>query len=536
MKIPLRDITSLAPAEIAAKGRYGVQRRLGRAPELAVARRLRDAHAALDAPADGPDVLVVTPRDWAVHLHQEAVLAHALQLRGARVRVLGCAGDLEVCDHNNCYRAPPMPCGSCTAYARQGTDAHGFERAELTYGPEPGWPELDGLTVDELYQVTWDDLPLGRLVEVPSQWFNMTTRVHVDPLAPENVRRFLRSARRVAAAAARHLDERRPDVVVLLNGMFFFESILWELCRARGIDVITYEAGFIAGTLAFRRNEAACYYDQAAWWDDRRARPLTDEEAGRLDDLLERRRSGGQTLYWDDATFGSLDRGRPGSLAVMFTNLTWDSAVIGRNAAFDSIHDWIAGAISAMEDRPDDELIVRIHPAETKLRGKITREPVADVVAERFPTLPSNVRILASEDTTSSYVLMDQADVGLVYTSTTGMELALSGTPTLVAGTPHYRGKGFTHDATDPADFTARLGALLDDPASGAPDLDLARRYAHLFFFESPYEYPYVRQVHGVPELAVADLAELLPGRSDDLDRLCDAILTGSPLGPVGGR
>ena len=37
--------------------------------------------------------------------------------------------------------------------------------------------------------------------------------------------------------------------------------------------------------------------------------------------------------------------------------------------------------------------------------------------------------VIGANDMTSSYPLMDAADVGLVYTSTTGMELALAGTP-----------------------------------------------------------------------------------------------------------
>ena len=53
------------------------------------------------------------------------------------------------------------------------------------------------------------------------------------------------------------LDTTRPDVVLLCNGLFFFEAVCWALCRTRGIDVVTYERGMIKETLVFRRNVAA---------------------------------------------------------------------------------------------------------------------------------------------------------------------------------------------------------------------------------------------------------------------------------------
>jgi hypothetical protein len=210
----------------------------------------------------------------------------------------------------------------------------------------------------------------------------------------------------------------------------------------------------------------------------------------------------------------------------MFTNLTWDTAVIGKERAFASIHEWIRATIELFAQRPDHELVVRVHPAERKLRGKTTREPVAEIIASAFPVLPANVRVIGPDDPTSSYTLMDQADVGLVYTSTTGIELAMAGVPVLVAGETHYRGLGFTHDADDPASYQRQLDALLADPVGRGPDVELARRYAYLFLFAAPMAMPFVEQPRpGVPVLTIASLDELAPGRHRDLDRFCDGVL-----------
>lgn len=538
MALPKRDRLG----EIATKGVHLGLRQVAQAPEQRAARRLAaQADAQLPAPAsDAPVVAFLTPRDWSAHVQWEAMIAQALRVRGARVHVITCGGGLEICDRANTWEAPPMPCRTCTRYVEGSVDAHGIERSSLRQGWEPldqdGWPALDEHTMEDLAAITAEQLPLGELVDIPTKWFLMAADIADDPLAPPTTRAFLRSARRIARGVAAALDRIQPDVVVLLNGLFLFESVAWAECRRRGIDVVTYERGMIKEKLLFRRNDAACMLRIEDVWQAWKDEPLTDAEAGELDTYLGERQRGQRTIdrFWGDARFEAPDRTRPGRLAVLFSNLTWDSAVIGQELAFDGIRSWAAAAVEHFAGRPDDELIIRVHPAETKLPGKQTREPMGEFLAERFPQgLPANVRVIAAEDPTSSYPLMDAADVGLVFTSTTGVELALAGTPVIVAAKTHYRGKGFTVDVSTPEEFATAIDAVLDDPAAFAPDLEAARRYAYLFFFRAPVESPGVDEhVLGLARLTVDDLSELEPGFDADLDRICDGILGAGDFSP----
>jgi hypothetical protein len=128
---------------------------------------------------------------------------------------------------------------------------------------------------------------------------------------------------------------------------------------------------------------------------------------------------------------------------------------------------------------------------------------------------------------------MRDADVGMVFTSTTGLEMAMHGKPVLVAGQTHYRGKGFTTDVASPEEFAAALDKALADPAAMATDEVLARRYAYLFFFRFPVATPGVDEhILGLARITVRDLAELEPGRSASLDRICDGILGGGDFSP----
>ena len=60
--------------------------------------------------------------------------------------------------------------------------------------------------------------------------------------------------------------------------------------------------------------------------------------------------------------------------------------------------------------------------------------------------MPSNIHLVAAGDPINTYDLVEIADLGLVYTTTVGMEMAMSGVPAIVGGQTHYRGKGFTQD------------------------------------------------------------------------------------------
>lgn len=516
--------------EYAVKGLHLAGRQVAWTPELRQARRLA---AQVETPEPGgPRVVFFTMRDWTIHVHWEAVVARALQLRGADVRFVTCGGGLGICDRNNTYESPPMPCRSCAGYVHDALDAHGMPRLSLRDGWEaddPGdWPELDELTLGELAAVEGEGLPLGDLAAIPVAWFLLRTDYHQDPLAPPTWRDFLRSARRIARGVRAALDRLQPDVVVLLNGLFLFESIAWAVCRERGIDVVTYERGFIQETLIFRRNEVAAYFRLDHVWPRYAAQALTSAESSELDAYLDDRRHGRRAVerYWEDVAFTPPDEHAGGRLAVAFPNITWDSAVIGQDIAFESIQQWIAATIDLFAERPQDRLVVRLHPAEVKLTGKQTRERLGDFLAERYPVLPPNVKVILPEDNTSSYPLMEACDVGLVLTSTVGMELALAGKPVVVAGRTHYRDKGFTLDADSADHYRKLVETALEDPAGNAPDRELARRYAYLFFFRNAMAAPGVEEhVTGLCRLTVQDVAELAPGQDEDLDRICDGIL-----------
>ena len=119
---------------------------------------------------------------------------------------------------------------------------------------------------------------------------------------------------------------------------------------------------------------------------------------------------------------------------------------------------------------------------------------MVDVINQAYPQLPENIHIITPEDKTNTYDLMEIADFGLVYTTTVGMEMAMSGLPVIVTGKTHYAGKGFTLDPQTWQEYEEMLDQVSQNPVSSRltkEQVEKAWLYAYLFFFEFSLPFPW---------------------------------------------
>jgi len=491
----------------------------------------------------GPRVLLFTFRAWNQHVFYDALLAHALRLRGADVRFFTCGGRLPVCDIWAHRLAPPMPCNSCAPYVTTALATLRLpcdEMRDFITSDERGEIErLVAATAPADYErFEFDGLPIGELVRPSVQWFLLTGSREFDEEMKETYRHFLISGAIMARVTGRMLDQVRPNVLYLLNGMFFAERIAIEQARRRGITFITHEGGFFAGSQVFTRNGFAPFYDLDESWPHYAARPLTESEERRLDEQLRERETGRSDAiaYYSNIQSGAaavaqqlgLDRDRP--IVTLFTNVDWDTACFAGGTAFGSMGEWIQQTIRHFKERPDHQLVIRIHPGEVRLPLLEPREPVMEMIRRVFSGLPANIHVIPPESNISSYTLMDLSAVGLVYSSTTGMEMALRGKPVITAGRAYYGGKGFTLDIESREEYDELLNRLETLQPLKQQQLELVRRYATLFFFRHHIPFPPVTSRDGALQLNIDDLSALRPEREPFIDLICDGILKNEPF------
>ena len=526
-------VASRSLKELATKGAHLVFRELNLQPERFAARRLgkllQTSTPATGLTLHGQKILILSMRDWSVHVQLEALLGQVLKAHGAEVTMGTCGGGLEVCGRVNTWEGPPMPCRSCSKYVSNSLTSHSLQVASLAadWDNESSWPELDLLSLPELREVEWEGLPLGKLVEIPVMWFLLGESLEDDPLAPVTYRMFLRSAKKIAKSARLMIDRINPDQIVALNGLFLFESIFGEICQQKNISFVTYERTVIKDSFVFKRDGIAGHFRMDEDWRHFKSIPLRQHELSELRSHLTARKTGGGVSdnYWRSIS-SPAEYSSPGTVrAVLFTNLVWDSAVIGKEIAFDSIIDWIVAAVEELGRIPECHLVIRIHPAEVKLSGRESRQRMLDALRERFPILPQNVTVVEAEESVSSYELMESADFGLVYTSTTGLEMALQGKPVIVSGQTHYRERGFTVDVSDREEFVAAIREQVNKSTRFSPDVELAERYAHLLFYKSSYsDFGLTEPIRGLCNLDPKRVIAAMQDPASDLCRIVDTI------------
>ncbi len=520
-------------------------------PELTQIRRIMAASGTLvrsrgHQRTNGPSVLVMSTRGgWTTHVAYESVIGWALRLRGARCTFWHCSGGVPICDFTSFRGRPAMPCPSCMPYAQDTFRL--FQHSLTTLEEYVSDTRIRQLTAnvpsgsfEELLAFEHHGLPVGRMAQISTRWFLNRGTISNDPAVLSTYARFVALGAAMVEASERLLDDVRPDVVMLLNGLFLVEQVVSEVARRRGIRTVTYERGFIHETLRFAHSQPAARYEIDDLWLATKDRGLTAEQARQLDTYLLDRRVSKRSLvdYWPSVV---TDRARmaaelgldPSRLVVtLFTNILWDSAVQERDVAFNGMFDWLHRTVELLGGNEDVQLVIRIHPAEVRLHGQETVERVAERLAETFGTLPPSVTLVPPESPLSSYTLLEDSDAVLVYTSTIGLEGALLGKPVLVAGETHYRGKGFTLDVESPEQYAT----WLRDPRSvldQAPisQVELARRYAYSFFFRSMLPFRFVLEPERArPTYAFTGLRQLMPGSDKALDLICDGILDGTPF------
>lgn len=506
-------------------------RRPGDRKYLALATRLHNLARLAPSPrgvrSTGPRILVGSLRGWSTHSACEAIIAQALRLRGARVALLTCGGGMPACEVGWARRAYPRPCDRCAWLTDRLASVSGLEHYALR--DFFGWG-ADGRGAPTSTIGRADDVRAYARSRISLTWLLRATQVDRLPEGLAAQEDFAIAAEAVEQASSALLARFKPDIIFLLNGLFGAERTIRNVALEHGVRVPTYEIAPRAGCLVLSQNSPAPHYDTDALWEKARQRPLTAHQRSEVMALLEARTQGvgAHERYFDnpDTNVANLRQrygvSRDTRTATLFTNLSWDSATVGRDVGFESMFEWITEAVRCAAEQDDMVLVIRIHPAE---RSWGTREEVEAVILDRLGALPPNVRVVPAAEAVSSYALLDLSDLVLTYTTTVGLEAAARGKPVAVAGRTHYRGRGFTIDLAGPPDLASVLKHFPRRLADRG--VELALRYAYAFFFRAMVPFP-VMSARGprVIDLPASE-QDLAAGADPYLDWICDRILDG---------
>lgn len=364
--------------------------------------------------------------------------------------------------------------------------------------------------------------------------------LQVETVDPDSELYRLRVERNLfaARAALAWCRANSPDVILTPNGSILEMGAVFEVARFLEIPVVTYEFGEQRGRIWLARNAEVMRQETDALWAARGGQALSGAQLDKVRELFASRQ---KASLWENfsrrwqgqpsqggeracAALG-LDRERP--LALLAANVIGDSLTLGRQVFTESMTEWLEHTVRYFAACPEVQLVVRIHPGERYTQGP----SVADVVRRALPEVPPHVHLVAFDAPVNTYDLVEIADLGLVYTTTVGMEMAMSGVPAVVIGQTHYRGKGFTLDPASWEEYDQLLERALADPAKyrlSREQVDCAWNYAYRFFFEYPLPFPW-HLLHFWNELEEWPLSRVLSDQGQAEYREAFGCLVGAP-------
>jgi hypothetical protein len=490
-------------------------------------------------------------------LNVESVLSAALALRGHSVQALLCDGILPACietvhalyptplRRSSLVRFGPKElCISCTRpgaahYERLGIDVL-FYSNFLTPNEKLEAERIAGsVPLSEIPVYAINGINVGGSALSGILRFLARAELSGEPYEEELLRSYLAASLFTYFAMCRLLDTGAYNVCVLNHGIYVPQGVVAEVCRAKGVRVVTWNPAYRKGCFIFSHDDTYHHTlmdEPSNAWEGIAAIPGVLNVIDQY--LVSRERGDNDWIkFHSNPNFHAADymeqiglrHDRP--VVLLLTNVAWDAQLHYPANAFPNMMEWIRATVRWFSERPDLQLVIRVHPAEVS--GNVpSRQRVIESIAAEFPSLPQNVKIISPQDTISTYSLAAKADCALIYGTKMGVELSARGMPVIVAGEAWVRGKGFTIDCSDRDDYFRALERLPMRTRLSANEIERARAYAFHFFYRRMIPLPFIQSRPGWPSMmpVLNAIGDLSPSRYEGLDVICDGIILGTPF------
>ena len=353
-----------------------------------------------------------------------------------------------------------------------------------------GLSDLDSILEYKLDGVDFGDIVLGTMYRY---FKSLTFGQDAEPVA----RRMLTTSLSNYFCVKQRCERYDYDLVAFSHGIYVTWQPVVAYCQLNKVDYICYDRAKTKDHVNFNVNQPSPDWSFDSAWQRYADRELTPDEVKQVHRYLADRvlQKGDVYAYNFSGRAENVDQEKQ-RLGIpldrkcisIFTNLIWDAANISREVAFPSAIECVVATIEHYRDRDDIQIVVRSHPAE-KVLG--TQERYAGLVDAHFgDNMPDNVTLLSPEDNVNSFSVIDMTDVGVVNTSTVGLEIAMLGKPIVLISETHYRGKGFTIDVDSSEHYFESLESALLQPRIPIANQKLAEKYFFMMMFLYQHQMP----------------------------------------------
>ncbi len=472
-------------------------------------------------------LVLFTHQSWPMHYFQAGVIARSLMNEGHEVFWLNCEKTMYGCHVH--WILPHVQaqdiCNGCVQRTSW-LDEMGIKHESMGNYLDPSdYQEASSIEkvtdLLQLHDMVDGDTPIGRLALSSPASASRSLSIHdPDPSLRKSYPSAVASSLLVNRAVGKFLASKQIDGLITHLGRLVPDQIAQHHALALGIPWYCFETGAIRNTLRLIRNGVHySYFFYREDWDEYKHHPLTVEESLKTKDYMMLRRvdskkSGIYTYSPPETTrselFRQLELRDDNKLVSFFTSSEDENATLGNNPdplwrpVYASQLDAIREAVGWAATNPDWTMVIRIHPNEAAssnhlgMAGRKSMEAFRDFIDSG--DIPSNVRIVWPEEQISSNTLMLNSQIGIVWASTVGMEMATMGKRVIAMDNPVYRHAGFTWNIG----IKGTLGNVIQEAMDATEDdmehrSAIALRWVHHQEFRRSIEFPMIHD-HGKME------------------------------------
>ncbi len=485
-----------------------------------------------------PRILIPQIETNHYQFYQVLVLAKALELRGAHVKVLLCDSRLNGCEIKSIRSAKTDICLSCRFNHKNVVPFFGLETVLLS----------DCVSEQQVGAIRQQAEAVSRQYPARFEYKG----IDIIPMTNDSVVRYFYGA--VPGSESEELREIRsqhletsmigiesaevisskwmPDSILGNMNVYSVGDPYTQFFNKRSIKTNSVSLA-TANYFAIAFNRMDLYGDgrrYERWSAARGGTQLNADERLELVRFMAERYDGSALMFKTINFFGASDdaiaslRIDPDKRNIfLFSNIYWDPGLNRQGSLYDGVISWVLDTIEILKDQPGCHLYIKPHPSEL-FDTTVSLRSVADHIRERFPVLPHNVTIIHPILKIKTYDLFPMIDAGVLYNGTLGLEMMFDDIPVIVAGLSTY---GHLKSVSSPPSREEYARMLKGESPAPAPDRVEIERFLYFFFIKTMIPWNLTKRVYGddFKGYTFESLDELLPGKNPHLDHLCRCIL-----------
>lgn len=422
------------------------------------------------------------------------LLAKFYLRKGFSPVILACNASVPVCQKENFLRNRkfnPFFCHECYSGYRSLSEGTGINIVYLSQlkdteiiqkinESKEGIIKLN--TIEDCTEYCFGDIPVGKIASKSVLRYFLKGSFTGESKEINIYRKFLLTVVELSLLYDKYFKSISSGAKAIIpNGTLAQESLFRLFCSRTGTGYITYENYMGSDTVIYKKNDEVMKLN---WQNELRQYDFSKVSNS---DLEERVSQFFSELKIGKHKYAVLNKGsnpetgkKYGRYACAFTNLNFDTAVIGKHTIFKDMEDWLCSLVDYWEGiEYDIRLVIRIHPAEIKMRTG-TKEFMGDKIQRRIRS--DKIVLIDSTDTVSSYDLLESMEYGLIYSSTIGIEIANMNKPCIVAGKPYFINQPFVITPAGKPDYFNIINQLNRKVIDFIPDRDSLIRMIYYYF------------------------------------------------------